>query len=257
MHNFSAGFFDLDLQYVTVDIDCHQLGTAAFLLNNQNLVGVNITLPYKKQIIKMIDRLSPEAESIGAVNTIYREGHTLIGHNTDSYGFAKPLKDLAIDLDGHRAIIFGTGGATKAILHALDILGVAEIVMVSRNPDRLEKTNGSTHLVLTDYNAWAAYADEASLIVNATPLGMSPNTDSSPIEDSETELLSDKTCYDIVYNPLNTKFLKQAKSSGAETIQGIDMLIYQGSKSFEKWTGKEFPVPLVKKELKKHFNEKN
>ena len=261
MHNTSADYYDLDLEYVAVDIDSHQLGTAAFLLNNKNLVGVNITLPHKRQIMKIVDRLTPEAQSIGAVNTIYKESHTLIGHNTDSYGFSKPLLDSDVDLDGHRVIIFGTGGATKAILHALSNMGVAEVVMVSRNPDRNQhsdaNTNGSStesmYVTVTDYYAWSAYANEASLIVNATPLGMSPNIDNSPVADSETDLLADKICYDIVYNPMHTKFLRQAESSGAETIHGIDMLIHQGSKSFKKWTGKTFPVDKIRHKLLEYF----
>ena len=134
-------------------------------------------------------------------------------------------------------------------------MGVAEIVLVSRSPGRrsLSGADLEPHMTITDYSAWSAYAEEAAIIINATPLGMSPKVDQSPVQSAETALLSGKICYDIVYNPIQTTFLTQAEEAGAETIGGIEMLIQQGSKSFERWTGKEFPVAIIRKKLMQHF----
>ena len=199
----------------------------------------------------VVDEITTEAQEIGAVNTILKEEDKLIGHNTDAYGFTEPLKEYEDELDTERAIIFGSGGATRAIIYALHRMGFEEMVMVSRNPDLINAEDSS--ITVCSYDAWQDYAEDASLIINATPLGMTPDTDTSPLKDHEIGLLRDKICYDIVYNPRETKFLQQANTGGGVPIGGLDMLIYQGAESFKLWTGKEFPVGLVKMKLDEQF----
>jgi shikimate dehydrogenase len=108
---------------------------------------------------------------------------------------------------------------------------------------------------IISYDAWASYAEETSVFVNATPLGMVPNTEGSPVRPAEAVLLSGKICYDIVYHPLQTTFLKEAKEAGARTIGGLEMLIHQGSRSFELWTGRTFPVDIVREQVIDHLND--
>ncbi len=156
------------------------------------------------------------------------------------------MEEHLVDIDLDRAIVFGSGGATKAILYALNDLGFEEVVMVSRNPSKYSDLND---FVVCGYDSWFEYSEDCSLIVNATPLGMTPNINASPILEENVEILNGKLCYDIVYNPRETTFLKQAKRAKGIPVEGIDMLIHQGAKSFKLWTGKEFPVGLVKMKL--------
>ncbi|WP_138429488.1 shikimate dehydrogenase [Fodinibius saliphilus] len=249
MHNLALDYYDIDAQYYTVDLYNSELNSLASYLNNDSFKGANITVPYKQIIIEYLDRIDNSAQEIGAVNTIVKEGYQLVGYNTDSAGFLAPLKQYSGELEGGRAIIFGTGGASRAIVYALLNIGIEELYLVSRNPARRNLFSENNHVVMVSYNQWTSLAEEAALIINATPLGMHPNVNDSPVRETEKAFLSDCICYDIVYNPIQTKFLKQANSVEATTINGLEMLIQQGSRSFELWTGHPFPVKKVRGKL--------
>lgn len=246
MHNAALEQHRIDAEYHATAVAMSEISSLTAHFNNPNFLGANITIPHKQNFMDVVDELAPEAKEIGAMNTILKQNDKLVGHNTDAYGFQMPLEEYLDDIETERAIIFGSGGATKAIVYALNDLGFEEVVMVSRRPERYSDSN---ELISCSYDAWTEYADESSLIVNATPLGMIPNIEASPIKDGERELLKGKLCYDIVYNPKETKFLKQAISVSGIPIGGIDMLIHQGAKSFQLWTGKEFPIGLIKMKL--------
>jgi len=247
MHNKALSYHNLPGSYVAVQLLPEQIGRFAAHLNHRHFKGANITIPYKHEFMEVVDQVSPEALAIGAINTIYKRGEQVLGDNTDWNGFLKPIEPYRDVLEGERAVIFGTGGATKAIIFALQHIGMQEIILVSRNTER--RHIKEEKMDICSYQNWQAYAEDAALLVNATPLGMSPNIDESPVQDSEVELLKDKFCYDIVYNPLKTRFLKQAVLNGGVAIEGLDMLIGQGSKSFELWTGNPFPEEIIKTEL--------
>ena len=250
MHNTALKHHEIEAEYHAVAVAMSEIPSLAAHFNNPNFLGANITIPHKENLLEVVDDLTVQAEEIGAINTILKQNGKLIGENTDAYGFTAPLEDYLVEIDLDRAIVFGSGGATKAIIYALKEIGVHEIVMVSRRP---EKYSDAGNIISVSYDDWPEYAEESSLIINATPLGMFPNTAASPIKDIERELLTGKLCYDIVYNPKETEFLKQAISAGGIPIGGIDMLIYQGAKSFKLWTGKEFPVGLIKMKLDEIF----
>lgn len=250
MHNTALNYYGIEAKYHAVEVQESDLSSLMSHLNKNQLLGANITIPHKLTFLDVVDELSDEADEIGAVNTIVKTGEKLIGHNTDSYGFLVPLEEFKEDMNPERAIIFGTGGATKAIVYSLRTMGFEEIVMVSRRPETLQPQKGVT---LCSYDSWIEYADEVNLIVNATPLGMTPDIDTSPVDNSLTDLLNGKVCYDIVYNPRKTKFLAQADENGGVTVGGLDMLIYQGAKAFKLWTRKEFPIGLVKMKLDELF----
>lgn len=246
MHNTALTHHGLKAEYHAVGVRQSEIPSLIAHFNRVEFLGANITIPYKETLFQSVDTLGVEAAQIGAINTIVKRDGKIIGENTDAYGFRVPIEEYEEELAGERAIIFGTGGATKAISFALHEIGIEEIIMVSRRPGRYDP---SSDIMMCSYENWTAYAEEASIIINATPLGMAPNTDASPVKEVETEVLRGKICYDAVYNPQETKFLKQAKSVDGIPIGGLDMLIHQGAKSFKLWTGQEFPLGLIKMKL--------
>lgn len=255
MHNIAAAYHDIDITYHAILLEQHELTTLAAHLNDDSFKGANITIPYKQVLMEFVDRLDETASEIGAINTIVREPYSLVGYNTDSYGFSVLLEPYAEELEDSRAVVFGTGGATKAIVYALETMRLSEIVLISRTPSNNKDFAKSEKVRVESYESWTAFAEEAPLIVNATPLGMSPKVNESPIHDEEKDILSGKICYDIVYNPVKTRFLTLAEEAGARTIGGLEMLMHQGSRSFELWTGNPFPITEVRNKLHEAIKE--
>lgn len=256
MHTAALDYYNIKATYSAVDIRPNELAGFIAWMNNENFRGCNITIPYKEQLLSAVDQLDSSVRGIQAINTISKsqpDGSILVGANTDIYGFCQPLNEYENFIDGTRAIVFGTGGASKAVIISLEDFGVEEIVWVSRNPGLIQKPNSDLIFHIVGYNQWQAFADEASIFVNTTPLGMGKYRDISIIGEPDIPLVKNKICYDLIYNPEITAFLKRAKKAGATTINGIDMLIHQGSRSFEIWTGKQFPVIEVKQLLTTHL----
>ena len=250
MHNIALKYYNMDARYVAISVPNHELNDLASFLNDDHFLGANITIPYKEMLMDYLDMIDPSARKIGAINTIVKNDFQLKGANTDYIGFQAPLQEYEYELDGSSVVVFGSGGASRAIVIALQDMGVARIYLVSRSPSTKSSYWGNKEGVeLVSYNNWTSFLDDTFLIVNATPLGMHPNVDQSPVRYSERSFLKDRICYDIVYNPIETKFLKQAKEVGAQTINGLDMLIQQGSESFKLWTGKPFPIDKIRKKL--------
>lgn len=258
MHTAALKHHKIKATYSAVDIRPDELTGFIAWMNNENFKGCNITIPYKEQLFNAVDQLDSSVRGINAINTISKSDseETLIGSNTDIYGFSQSLKEHEDFIEGSRAIVFGTGGASKAVLIALEDLGVEEIVLVSRNPARLKKPERDLIYHIVDYNQWQAYADEASIFINTTPLGMGNLEGESVIDESDISLVTNKICYDLIYNPEKTSFLKMAEIAGATTMNGLDMLIQQGSRSFEIWTGKQFPIAEIRELLSTHLRNK-
>jgi shikimate dehydrogenase len=192
--------------------------------SNPDLKGLNVTIPYKESVMPFLDKLSKKAKAIGAINTIKitKKGY-LKGYNTDHYGFKKSLQPL---LKQHhtKALILGTGGASKAVAYALEQLGIV-YAFVSRNNDNNHiKYNEITEDVMNDYG----------IIINCTPLGTSPNTKSCPAIPYDY-FTPDHIAFDLIYNPEATLFLQKAKQNGAVTKNGMDMLIFQAEKAWAIW----------------------
>jgi len=253
MHNTALEYYEMNARYYAVDISSRELAELASFFNEDNFLGANVTVPYKQLLGEYLDRIHQTADDIGAINTIVKREYRLEGYNTDVYGFLSPLYEWEEILEDQNAIIFGTGGASKAIVAGLIELGMAEIFLVSRKPARITSFKNMDQVEIISYHEWTSRVENAYLIVNATPLGMYPKVNQSPIRNSEKQFLSDRICYDLVYNPTKTKFLEQAKSVGAQTIGGLEMLIQQGSRSFQLWTGRSFPKELVKEKLHEHI----
>lgn len=249
MHNLALDHHGLSAQYYAVDLQSNELADLASYLNKDQFLGANITIPYKQLIADYLDHVDSSAQKIGAVNTIRKQNYILEGYNTDYDGFRGPLEEYEFALESSSAIVFGTGGAARAIVVALIDFGIERIYLVSRNPARISSYGEFSTVEVISYHNWTSFAGDASLIVNATPLGMHPNKGDSPVHNAEMQWLEDRICYDIVYNPLQTMFLCQAEQAGATTIGGLEMLIQQAAESFKLWTGRSFPIQLVRDRL--------
>ena len=230
-YSFSRSYFSEKftseklINHTYENFDLPSLNSFDQLLENQSpLCGLNVTIPYKKEVIPFLDHLSEEAKAIGAVNTVVwnREGQK-IGHNTDHVGFRKAVEEK-IETVPKKALILGTGGASGAVRYALESLN-CQITFGSR-------TSTKNRLTYTDLNR--ELITDHHLIVNTTPLGTFPNINEAPPLPYEY-LNSNHLLFDLIYNPSETLFMKKAKLQGAQTINGYQMLVYQAEKSWELW----------------------
>lgn len=229
-YSFSRGYFaekfrklGLD-SYTYENFDLQSIGEFSKVLpTNPDLAGLNVTIPYKQEVIPFLDQLHPEAEAIGAVNTIaFNQGKTM-GYNTDIIGFRESLKPLLRPTD-RAALVLGSGGASKAVCHALESLDIYW-KMVSRKP-------ASDQFGYEDLNE--AVLAEYQILINCTPLGTHPRTEAAPELPYES-LNSDHLLYDLVYNPPLTRFLKLGLQQGARIKNGREMLELQAEASWEIW----------------------
>ena len=191
-------------------------------LFESGISGLNVTIPYKEQVIPFLDDLDPTAKQIGAVNTIKNENGRWIGYNTDVYGFQKSLSKILIEKSPKSALILGTGGSSKAVVFALTNMGI-DYSFVSRNKAYLQYNELSKRIL-----------DHHLLIINTTPLGMSPNINICP-NIPYKYISSEHFCFDLVYNPEKTLFLNKAEACGATIKNGYEMLILQAEKSWQIW----------------------
>ncbi len=228
-YSFSRNYFsnkfekeNLNCQYQNFDLK--KIDELIPLIQNKDIKGVNVTIPYKEVIIPYLDTLDPVANEIGAVNVIKFENNgKLTGYNSDYYGFTESLKPVLND-SIKKALILGTGGASKAIGYALRQLNI-HYTFVSRNPDFEE-------LSYTDLDE--DIIRDFRLIINCTPLGTYPNIENCP--DIPYNYLGEHhILYDLIYNPKETTFMKKGKEKGATTLNGLQMLILQAEKSWEIW----------------------
>lgn len=194
------------------------------LEQNPNLKGLSVTIPYKEVVMEYLDEIDETTKIIGAVNTIKIEGKKLIGYNTDYYGFKQSLKPF-LEISQERALILGTGGASKAVYHALTSLNI-NCLFVSRNP------KNENEISYEDVNEYVIKHHQ--IIVNTTPIGTFPNVNEKPAI-NYNEITSRHLLYDLVYNPTETQFLKEGKQRGAMVLNGLQMLQLQAEKAWEIW----------------------
>jgi len=196
---------------------------------------------------------------VGAVNTIVREGDTLRGDNTDVAGFLAPLVEAVGDaLDGARMVVFGAGGAARAVVYGLlDRYRPARLTLVARRPEQAEALSADLDgYDVTDALRITTFADagdavrDSRLLVNATPLGMAPDRASQTPWPDASDLHDDQVAYDLVYTPEETRFLRAAAAQGATTIGGLDMLVEQAAAAYRQWTGRDMPTNAVRDALR-------
>ena len=243
IHNALFKKYNINAVYLTFEVD--DLDSAVKGVKALGISGLNVTMPYKEQILEFLDELSEEANAIGSVNTVVNREGKLIGYNTDGIGALKALKRFT-EVENKNILVLGAGGAGKAIAYTLSRL--AKVVVLNRTERKAKelekfgvKGDKLSKESLEHYLGWA------DIVINATSLGM--NEDKSPIP---KELLRENlVVFDIVYSPLETKLLREAREAGCLTIDGLWMLIYQGAESFRLWTGVKPDVEFMRREALK------
>jgi shikimate dehydrogenase len=249
----------LNWRYLTIEVRPEDLEDAILGLRAFNMQGINLTIPHKVAVIKYLDRLSPEAQLIGAVNTVVRDEGHLIGHNTDGKGFLRSLHDNAgVDPAGKRIVFLGAGGAARAMTVELALAGAGHITVVNRTPSRgqeLAKHLKDKTAVDTLYVHWQgeySVPPEADILVNATSIGLFPNVEEKPAI-AMASIRPDLLVCDVIPNPPQTAYLRAVASSGARTLDGLGMLVYQGAIAFQMWTGVEAPIDVMRSALEEVF----
>ena len=229
-HSYSPQIHGLlgDYSYALFEKEPEEL---ASFLKNGDFTGINVTIPYKKDVIPYLDALSPAAQKIGSVNTIVRRADgSLFGHNSDYFGFVSLVKHSGIAVEGKKVLVLGSGGTSNMVVTALRDLGAAPVV-ISRSG---ENNYGNLHL-----------HSDASVIVNATPVGMYPNTGVSPIDLNRFPKLDG--VLDVIYNPAKTQLLLDAEKLGIPHENGLWMLVAQAKEAAEYFTGKKLPDSCIEK----------
>lgn len=243
----------IDGKYNLFSIEREKISKVIESLKILGIKGVNVTIPYKEDVIEQLDFISEEAKKIGAVNTIYIENGLAKGYNTDYYGFYKMLTRNSIKIENNDFYILGAGGASRAIVHCLLDNGANSVVLVSRDKEKAKLKFKNVNIEVINYDELSNIKSKYA-IVNTTPCGMYPNIDSSAVN---KEILKNfKVACDIVYNPEETKFLKLARELGLKTVGGLFMLVGQGVKAEEIWNNKSIDNRVeeeIFKELSKRF----
>lgn len=262
MHNAAIANLGLDYIYVPFPVTQEDLEPAIAGFTATGLVGFSITIPHKQKIIPLLTEISEDAANIGAVNTVWRTESGWKGTNTDAIGFIAPLKAMSRDWTQVTPIVLGNGGAARAVVAGLTNLGCSQIHVVGRNPDRLARfyqswshaSNISSILKIHNWDNLSSLIPAADLLVNTTPIGMSPHTDASPVDETLMQKLkTDAIAYDLIYTPNPTQFLKLAKDRGATAIDGLEMLVQQGVAALEIWLQQPVPVDVMRDSLKEYL----
>ncbi|MBE3577848.1 MAG: shikimate dehydrogenase [Limnochordales bacterium] len=268
MQNAALQAVGLDWVYLPFHVRAESLPSAIGALRALNLVGFNVTIPHKEKILRLVDEVDPFAAWLGAVNTISRvDGDRLKGWNTDGAGFLAALaEEVGFRPQGARVVILGAGGAARAIAGQLYLSGVASLTIVNRTYSRAEKlvewlqdapavapvrAEGSPKVQLSalawdDAAALARAIAEADLLVQATAYGMYPRVEPEPPVPARLLHPGLVVC-DIVYRPLETALLREARARGARPVTGLGMLVHQGAASFSIWTGLPAPVSIMRR----------
>ena len=261
MHNAAIALLGLDYIYVPFPVK-QDLEKAIAGFTATGVVGFNITIPHKQNIIPLLTEISDDAANIGAVNTVWRTESGWKGTNTDAVGFIAPLKTMSRDWTQMTPVVLGNGGAARAVIAGLTNLGCSEIHVIGRNPDKLAQfyqswshvSNISSILKIHNWDNLSSLIPAADLLVNTTPVGMSPHTDASPVDETLMQKLkTDAIAYDLIYTPNPTQFLKLAQERGATAIDGLEMLLQQGVAALEIWLQRSLPVDVMRNSLKEYL----
>ena len=259
IHNSAFQATETNGVYLAWEVKATDLSETVANIRRYRMFGINLSMPYKEQVIPYLDQLSEEARLIGAVNTVVNQEGTLIGYNTDGKGFFKSLPSFRISRK--RMVLLGAGGAAKAILAQAILDGVSHISVFVRSSSMektrpyLEKLQNATGFrvdlfSLEDIQDLQDSITKADLLVNATSVGM--DGASQPIPTSI--VLPEKLLVaDVIYQPFETPFLKWARNQGNQSINGLGMLLYQAAEAFELWTGKEMPTDQIWELLKQRY----
>ncbi len=256
MHNAAFAALGLNWAYIPLPVEPERVEKVTPALRTFNFMGANVTVPHKQAIMRYMDEIDPVAREIGAVNTIAVRDGRMLGFNTDADGFLQSLLETGFSPRGARCLVLGAGGAARAVVFSLAKAGARAISIFNRTVERAAFLVDDISSVYADIRfscellspqTLDAANNSFDLVVNTTSLGMFPQVDASPWDDGIP--LPEAVICDLVYTPIQTKFLQQAASQGLPTVDGTGMLIYQGAKAFEIWTGEPAPVAVLRQTL--------
>jgi shikimate dehydrogenase len=265
MHNAAIADLGLDYVYLPFAVPPDELPQALRGFAAIGVEGFSVTIPHKQAIMPLLTEVSEVAQAIGAVNTVWRTPDGWSGTNTDGVGFVAPLCELQQDWHPTIAVILGMGGAARAVVAGCAQLGCAEIHVVGRDAQRLEAFRQSwqhstlaPHLHTRTWDQLPELLPYTNLLVNATPIGMHPEVQRSPLSLGEMDLLMpDTIAYDLIYTPSPTLFLQQAKERELEVIDGSEMLVQQGAAALELWLQQPVPIAIMRQALQQHLWEES
>ena len=262
IHNAAFKHLKLDLVYVAFRVRKEELKNAVKGMRSLGIHGLNVTMPHKNAIIKYLDEVDSTAKFIGSVNTVLNNDGKLIGFNTDGVGALKALKENQVHLDEKKLLLLGAGGAAQAIAFQL-ASEVEEIRILNRDGEKAkqlaealrEKFNRKIVGDMLSASTIKEQLKDADILVNATSVGMHPNPEQTLV--NREWLKPNMAVMDIVYNPVETRLLRDAKSVGAKVVYGTEMLVFQGAASFEIWFNRPAPVEVMRKAVLRSINEVN
>nr|MDO8110863.1 shikimate dehydrogenase [Candidatus Sigynarchaeota archaeon] len=254
MHNAAIQALGLELVYVAFHVKQDQLKQAFDGFRALGILGINVTIPHKINVMQYLDDIDPVAKGIGAVNTVKNIGGKLHGRNTDADGAAQALKNGGVVLKASKIALIGAGGAARAVGFALVREG-SNVTILARHDDvpaaadivrdiKILFPSGKIDSCELGKESMDKVMPGANVVINATPVGMHPNANQCIID--ATCFHSGMHAFDLVYNPHDTLFLKHAQSAGCKVVHGIDMLAHQGAMAFEWWTGTKPPVDIMR-----------
>jgi len=255
MHNEALKDKNLNYIYLAFDVSDENLKYVVDGAKSLGIKGFNVTIPYKVDIMKYLDKIDKEAELIGAVNTVKIENDIAIGYNTDGLGARMSLEEEIGKVEDKNILIIGAGGASRAV--AFELAKNNNITIINRT---VEKARALSEEISEKLNKTICYNNlnidikEFDIIIHTTPIGMYPNINTQPLIDTK-DINENMVVMDLIYNPKETVLLKEAKKQGAKTINGLGMLVYQGAISFEIWTGIKPDVRIMKRALMEVLNQ--
>ncbi len=259
IHNTASQILGLNYHYEIMDVTKETLPEALSKIKESDCAGFNLTMPLKTAIIPYLSRLSPQASLSGSVNTVLVTSEGLEGYTTDGAGFFESLINGGLDITGKSMVILGAGGAANSIVTEAAFRKLSHIFVYKRKNSTFEevrnflsmiseKTNMPIELKdISDKASLKADIATSHLLVNATNVGMAPDTGSTLID--RNMFCPGLTVADIIYNPLETRLLREARESGLDTYNGTHMLLYQAATAYRLWTGCDMPIPEIKKVL--------
>lgn len=255
MHNAAFQALGLNWEYLLLPVAPEYVADAVRGLRAFGFAGANVTVPHKQAVMAGLDEVTVEARAIGAVNTIVNREGWLVGHNTDALGFLRALREAGVEPRGCRAVVLGAGGAARAVVYAL-LAARAQVTIANRTVGTARRLGnefgalfGARVLVLPLTMDLARVLVAADLLVNTTSVGMARPGDPRPGADplpAGLALRAGIAVNDLVYAPLETALLCRARAAGAQTVDGLGMLVHQGAAAFELWTGQKAPVETMR-----------
>lgn len=257
MYNYCFQKFNLDCAYLAFDIPMEKTGEAVQAIRTLHMRGANVTMPSKNAVVPFLDRLTPAAKAVQAVNTIVNEDGVLVGHNTDGCGYTQNLRRAGVEIAGKKLVLMGGGGVASAIAIQSALEGAAEIAVfnqrdkfwprVEQNLEAIAAAAPACTITLQDLDnraALKAAIDRSDILSNATPVGMAPNVEQSNITDPSW-FRPNLVVTDVVYSPAETKLLREARAAGCTTCDGLGMLLCQGAEAFRLYSGLEMPLEEI------------